>query len=169
MGGEDFFDTAFVLLLITEGGYGDDPNDAGGETKYGISKARFPDVDIKNLTVDGAKALYRKHYWNLFRCGELPWPLAYVMFDCFVQFSPGNPTRWLQAAVGAGIDGVLGPKTIAAAQKVKDPIATAVTFLAHRGEYRLTHPKYAYFGKGWRRLDLTVAADAARFHRRAEG
>ena len=53
--------------------------------------ANFPDVDIKNLTPDGAAAIYRKHYWDEFRCGELPPGLDFAMFDAAVQHLPGLP------------------------------------------------------------------------------
>jgi lysozyme family protein len=85
------------------------------------------------------------------------------MFDCFVQFSPRNPVCWLQSAVGAPVDGILGPRTIAAARGHREPVSAAVRVMCQRGEYRLTHPQYSYFGKGWRSRDLNVMADAARF------
>lgn len=44
--------------------YTNDPNDRGGETKYGISKRANPDVDVKNLTEDQAKKIYEERYWN---------------------------------------------------------------------------------------------------------
>lgn len=49
-----------------EGGYVNDPNDKGGETKYGITKATYPNLDIKNLTKDVAIDLYIKHFWSKF-------------------------------------------------------------------------------------------------------
>ena len=49
------FDEIIDVVLHHEGGYVNDPKDPGGETNYGISKRAYPDVDIKNLTEDGAK------------------------------------------------------------------------------------------------------------------
>lgn len=57
------FDIAFEEIIGIEGGYVNDPDDAGGETKYGISKRAFPEVDIKNLTLEQAKQIYYTHYW----------------------------------------------------------------------------------------------------------
>ena len=54
------FDHCIELVLGHEGGYVDDPNDAGGETNWGISKRAYKDVDIKNLTKEEAKAIYKK-------------------------------------------------------------------------------------------------------------
>ena len=42
-------------VIEKEGGYVNDPDDPGGETKYGISKKAFPKEDIKNLTIVRAK------------------------------------------------------------------------------------------------------------------
>lgn len=41
------YDEAFKEVLGFEGGYVDDPEDKGGETKFGISKRSYPYVDIK--------------------------------------------------------------------------------------------------------------------------
>lgn len=57
------WDKAFIEIIGIEGGYVNDPDDPGGETKYGISKRAFPDEDIKNLTLERAKFLYYTHYW----------------------------------------------------------------------------------------------------------
>jgi lysozyme family protein len=59
---------AFILGPNIEGGYSFDLGDPGGETKYGISKRTYPHLDIKNLTLDDAKWLYSKDYWNLCNC-----------------------------------------------------------------------------------------------------
>ena len=57
------FDRAFRFLIGEEGGYVNDPADPGGETKFGISKRAYPQLDIKSLTLDQAKAIYRRDYW----------------------------------------------------------------------------------------------------------
>ena len=49
------FNEIIEVVLQHEGGYVDDPNDLGGETKYGITKRFYPSVDIKNLTEEQAK------------------------------------------------------------------------------------------------------------------
>jgi lysozyme family protein len=58
------FDSAVSKTLGHEGGYVNDSDDNGGETKYGISKRAHPNVDIKSLTVDQAKSIYYKEYWK---------------------------------------------------------------------------------------------------------
>ena len=50
-------------VLKREGGYVNDPDDPGGETKYGISKRAHPDVDIASLTPESAAEIYKDYYW----------------------------------------------------------------------------------------------------------
>ena len=58
------FDEAFEVVVGLEGGYINDPNDLGGETKYGISKRYHPNVVIRTLTLGEAKQIYWNEYWN---------------------------------------------------------------------------------------------------------
>jgi lysozyme family protein len=94
-----------------------DPDDPGGFTKWGISKRRFPKVDVPALTRAQAEALYRQHYWDELRCGEMPAGVALALFDYAVPCGPPRAARALQRAVGAEIDGRVGPKTLQALQR----------------------------------------------------
>ena len=49
-------------LIEREGGYVNDPDDPGGETKFGISKRAYPHLDIKNLTEEHAADIYYNDY-----------------------------------------------------------------------------------------------------------
>lgn len=106
------FNKAFAFTVSEEGGYVNNPNDRGGETKYGISKKAYPDVDIKNLTLEMARDTYYKDYWIVGKCDQLPSKLALVHFDATVNHGPYNAARILQRAVGAKDDGVIGPNTL---------------------------------------------------------
>ncbi|MFS8082999.1 MAG: glycosyl hydrolase 108 family protein, partial [Ginsengibacter sp.] len=76
------FDAAVDSVLGEEGGYVNNPADPGGETQWGISKRAFPDVDIKALTRDAAKALYKAHYWDPLLPYYLPGKYRLIAFDC---------------------------------------------------------------------------------------
>ena len=102
-------------ILKAEGGYVDDPNDNGGETKYGISKRAYPDEDIKNLTIARAVYLYERDYWSAIRGDELPDALALVVMDMAVNAGVPRASRMLQQLIGADVDGRIGPNTIKAA------------------------------------------------------
>ena len=54
------FDVYFEKVISHEGGYSNDAKDPGGETNFGISKRAYPQVDIKNLTRDAAKQIYKR-------------------------------------------------------------------------------------------------------------
>lgn len=157
------FDRAVEILLRPdiEGGYSNHSKDPGKETNHGISKAQYPNLDIKNLTRDDAIKIYHRDYWLKYHCHELEWPLALVLFDCFVQFSPKRPIQWLQEAVGVSQDGILGPKTIAAA-KSKNPVNAALRIMIDRSNYRATRPTYGDFGNGWRKRDLIILTEAVK-------
>lgn len=81
---------------MIDGGYTNDPDDPGGETKWGISKRAYPHLDIKNLTLAQACDLYDHNYWQLSGCDSLPLPLAAVVFDTAVNCGVGRAKEWLQ-------------------------------------------------------------------------
>ena len=58
------FEDIIEEVLKHEGGYVNDPDDAGGETNFGIAKKFNPDVDIKNLTKEGAKKIYYDKFYQ---------------------------------------------------------------------------------------------------------
>tara|TARA_B100001778_G_C18234861_1_gene470568 strand:- start:127 stop:600 length:474 start_codon:yes stop_codon:yes gene_type:complete len=118
------FDEIIEQVLEHEGGYVNDPKDLGGETKYGITKRFYPDVDIKNLTVEQAKEIYRKDYWDKNRVESLPQNLWHIFFDMCVNMGRRTAVKVLQrAAVNRGrdieVDGGLGPATIGALKGVE--------------------------------------------------
>lgn len=100
------------VVLKHEGGYVNDPDDWGGETKYGIAKRFFPDEDIKNLTIERAKHLYFRYYWipmNLEGiCREAS---ALEIFDFGVNAGKRRAIRTAQRICGVTPDGHVGPVT----------------------------------------------------------
>lgn len=106
---------AFVLADRIEGGYVNDPRDPGGETNFGISKRAYPKVNIKTLTRDDAIAIYQRDYWVATGCDDLPPKIAVALFDGAINQGRTVAARLLQTALGVAVDGIIGPKTIAAA------------------------------------------------------
>lgn len=161
----------FDRLIDHEGNFTDNPKDDGnwtggkeglGElkgTKFGISAAAYPHLDIKNLTLDDAKAIYLRDYWNRLRCDELGAPLDEYTFDIAVNSGQGRAARILQGAVGALRDGAVGPKTIAAVRS-KPPMETLRIMFVERSMIFALSPRDADFGRGWfaRLFDKTVHA-----------
>ena len=118
------FEEIIEDVLPHEGGYVNDPHDAGGETKYGIAKRWYPNVDIKNLTKEQAKKIYHTDYWRRGKCDEVPPQLRHIYFDMCVNMGKRTAVKVLQrAAVNKGkdieVDGGLGPATLGAVKNVE--------------------------------------------------
>ena len=118
------FDEIIEKVLEHEGGYVNDPKDLGGETKYGITKRFYPDIDIKNLTIEQATDIYKSDYWDKNKVESLPQNLWHIYFDMCVNMGKRTAVKVLQrAAVNKGrdieVDGGLGPMTIGALKGVE--------------------------------------------------
>lgn len=79
------FERAVGFVLAHEGGYSNNPADPGGETKYGISKRAYPNLNIAALTEDDAKTIYYRDYWEPSGAAELPLPLSAAVLDTAVN------------------------------------------------------------------------------------
>lgn len=101
------FGEALKFTLAHEGGYSFNPNDPGGETKWGISKRYHPNVDIKNLTQQQAYDIYLNEYWNPIGGDNLPYPLCVVAFDTAVNPGLGDALKWLKLSQGQTWTGLL--------------------------------------------------------------
>lgn len=157
------FHEAFNRVIGHEGGYSNHPHDRGGETKFGISSRSYPDLDIKNLTLNQARSIYHSDYWYAAGCYMLPAGLAYAVFDAAVNAGVGRATRWLQEAVGTAPDGVIGPATRAAISlSMRNPLNVLETLNAIRLKHYmdLSQQQTDTFGLGWSRRVLQVHTTA---------
>ena len=148
------FDAAFDLLLKHEGGYSDHVADPGGKTRYGITEAVAREVgykgDMRELPLELAKRIYKERYWSPVKAEELPPAVRYVVFDAAVNSGPGQAAKWLQRALGVADDGVIGPKTIAAANAA-NPDALRMRILGQRLRFMTNLPNWGPFSRGWSR------------------
>lgn len=146
------FDQAFDKLLGFEGGYSFNAADPGGETMWGVTArvARLAGYagEMRDLPRDTAKAIYRRQYWDACQCDEFPDRLNYILFDGAVNSGAAQSTVWLQRALKVNDDGVIGPKTLAAARESIDPLLPA-RMLAHRLRFMSSLPTWPAFGRGW--------------------
>lgn len=155
------FDVALSVLWVNEGVDSDHPSDPGGRTRYGISQAAYPDLDIPTLTQQQAAEIYRRDYWQAIRGDDLPMRIAVQTFDHAVNAGPEAAIRLLQAAVGVTADGKIGPQTIAAArskaaQGGEIGIALADERLAFYRGLVQRKPGLGAFARGWQRRVLRV-------------
>jgi lysozyme family protein len=146
------FAPAIAVVLENEGGYSNNSADAGGETNFGLSKLRYPDLDIKNLTKEEAEAIYLRDWWKF--GGLLDQNVANKLFDSFVNMS-SEAIRIMQRCVGVIVDGSYGPKTEEAINRIADP---ATLLEQYRGELVVFYedlvqkrPENAKFLEGWLR------------------
>lgn len=152
------FTEAVQLIFKLEGGYVNDPHDRGGETKWGISKRRFPDVDIKNLTKAGAADIYLRHYWSPTRCDELPENMRLPVFDCAVNQGVKTAVEILQELVGVAQDGQMGPVTLAAVRSYRGDLRHH--YHAKRTAAYVSYSQFDRYGRGWlHRLVKVALAD----------
>jgi lysozyme family protein len=129
----------------------DDPSDPGGLTKFGLDQRSHPNVDIRNLTEAQAREIYRHDYWNKIKADKISEPLDMVVMDIAVNNGVGRASKWLQGAVGAKEDGVIGPITLGLVAK-RNPFITAVFLLGRREEFYhqiATGPKVKFL-EGWK-------------------
>ena len=140
------FDAAFERVIGHEGVYTVGVGDPGGETKFGVSKRSYPQVDIKALTLDGAKEIYRRDFWDAARCDDLPAEIRFTLFDAAVNSGVGQAVKWLQATVGTVEDGKLGPITLNAVATCHNVLAR---YSGRRLQFMADLPQWPRFGRGW--------------------
>jgi lysozyme family protein len=148
------FESAVNKLLGLEGGYSDHAADNGGKTMYGITEEVARRVgyrgDMRELPLDLAKQIYKRDYWDAVKADELPAAVRYVVFDAAVNSGVGQSAKWLQRACGVVDDGVIGPKTLAAANGLNSE-ALRGKLLAQRLRFMASLTDWPAFGRGWSR------------------
>ena len=148
------FDTAFTTLLGHEGKYTNDPRDPGGETMWGITLAVARENGyagpMRDMSTDVAKTIYRRKYWNVCQCDQLPELLRYVVFDAAVNSGTTQAAKWLQQVLGVQDDGIIGYVTLNIASHA-DVNVTYRKMLGKRLRFMTDLKTWDAFGKGWAR------------------
>lgn len=144
------FEVAFEKLIGHEGGYVNDARDPGGETKYGISKRAYPSEDIAGMTLDRAKQIYRRDYWDAVKADNMPDAVRFDLFDAAVNSGVRQAVKWLQLAAKADPDGILGPRTLLAV-RMADPHLLAKRFNGQRLRFMTDLKNWPTSGRGWAR------------------
>lgn len=154
------FDEAFKIVVGHEGGFTQNPKDAGNwtggkvgvginkGTKYGIAANTYPNEDIKNLTLERAKQLYKRDFWDKAKCDQLPSSIRFHIFDVSVNSGVSRGVKTLQQALGINADGIVGNQTINAA-KSANPDALLNKFYSFRILFYTSLSSFSTFGKGW--------------------
>ena len=165
------FEEAVGFVLQAEGGYVSAAEarrrgDRGGETNMGISKRAHPTEDLPNMTVDRAKQIYKRDYWDRVRGDELPKATAFIALDYAVNSGPGRVHKALRRAVGLPEKGELTPQVMRRLRKIPDRVL-ARHLLQDRAEFILVRssvePQHA---RGWAARLKRLAKEAGK---RVEG
>ena len=155
------FEKALKEVFKHEGGYVNDPDDPGGETKYGISKRAFPDEDIKALTKKDAAKLYYDKYWVPSKVVMLPNDLWSIYFDMAVNMGTRRAATILQKAcnhknrVKIKVDGRMGKNTARSA-KILEPERLRSFRVKYYADLVARKPVLEKYWFGWYRRALAV-------------
>lgn len=122
-------DDMIVNVLKHEGGFVNDPDDAGGATNFGITQATLSSHlgrkasinEVKNLSIETAGNIYKTNYYLKPRLNELPELIQPVVFDIAVNSGVRKAIKILQESLllqgykPGLINGFIGGATIKAA------------------------------------------------------
>lgn len=153
------FNLAFERLIGHEGVFTDNPADPGnwtggranmGElkgTKYGIAANTYGHLEIKQLTLEQAKELYLRDFWNRIGANTHS-AIKFQFFDAAVNHGAGNAIRILQRAARVADDGQWGPMSQAALNGM-DLNDQLMRFIGMRLKFWASLKKFDDFGRGW--------------------
>ena len=171
-GTPSYVDDYLEDILESEGLYQDDVEDTGNYVKsdgtvLGTMRGITPRVyarsigksvdsltveDMKSITEETAKEIYREEYWNKPKIDKLPDNLKETVFDMYIN-AGGNAVKILQDLAGlpkSQQDGAIGPITIKA---VNDANITKDQYADRRIEYYRAvvkaNPKKKKYLNGW--------------------
>ncbi len=151
------YDEALRRLLAHEGGYTNHPSDPGGPTNFGITiydyrkyvKPNATAADVRTMTVDEAKAIYRKRYWDAQRCDELPAGVDYSVFDYGVNSGIGRSGKVLRRVVGLPDTTHVVTDEVLRAVARRDPKAMVTAINDERLAFLKRLNTWPVFGTGW--------------------
>ncbi len=154
------FPRALAFTLGQEGSWSDQPADPGGATMRGITLATYqswafaqgyapPTADDLHEIDDATVAeIYHDLYWQPVHAGDLPDGVDLSVFDMGVNAGTGTAVRQLQTILRVTPDGVVGPITIAAAQRASAFVLIA-SLADHQAAYYRSLADFPTFGVGW--------------------
>ena len=147
-------------VLIHEGGFVNHPKDPGGITNMGVTKRVYEEwvghevseQDMKDLTEDDVRPIYKKNYWDRVKGDKLPDGLDLCVFDFGVNAGTGRAAKYLQTMIGTTADGGIGPNTLKALKayvKENGLVETIKQYQANRQDYYESLSTFETFGRGW--------------------
>ena len=162
------YEPSLARLLAHEGGYTNHQDDPGGPTNFGITiadyrryaKANATAADVRAMSVDEAKAIYRKRYWDAQRCNDLPAGVDYAVFDYGVNSGIGRSGKVLRRMLHLADDTSVVTNAVIAAASSGDARALVSAICDERLRFLKSLKTWDVFGKGWGRRVGEVKAVA---------
>ena len=135
------FARAADRVLADEGGYACNPADPGGDTRFGICKREYPQLDITSLTRAGAIAIYFRDWRRRYDYSDVPDPIGAKLFYLAVNIGAEHAAHCLLRALRAlgrqaDEDGLIGEETRTAAPATNQTALTAALRSEAAGYYR---------------------------------
>lgn len=133
-----FFEAADAIVAGIEAGFTKDPRDPGNwtsgkpgqgvlkGTKYGIAASSYPELDIENLTLEQARAIRKRKYWDAIGAESMSWEWALCTYDCAIN--QGDEAEKLLTRRAGG---------------------DVVEFMTQRALRYVINPKVTEFGHSW--------------------
>lgn len=159
-------DKLLPYILKWEGGFVNDPADLGGATnkgvtistwrKVGYDKDGDGDIDVDDLKLltnaDVRDRVLKPHYWDRWKADKIKsQSVANILVD-WVWGSGAYGIKIPQSVLGVKVDGIVGPKTIAAVNAC-DPRVLFELIKQERRDFIericVTRPANRRFRKGW--------------------
>jgi len=158
------WDSAFKLMLASEGGFSADERDHGnklpdgrpGSTMLGVTQYNWEHwtghqvthEQMKKLTPEDVKPFYKKKFWDVCRCDDMPSGIDYLVFDFAVNAGCGGSAKILQTAIGVTPDGGIGPITLAAVNAL-DADELIQKFSQAKEDFYRGLGNFNVYGEGW--------------------
>jgi len=159
------FGKSLEKVLAHEGGFSDHPGDNGGATMNGVTLvvyqlyfgANKTANDLKKITQEELRIIYRRGYWDKCWCDGLHGGLDYAVFDFGVNSGTSRAIKTLQKVLKVTEDGAIGSQTIKEINKSN--CADLIIGLCNERMTFLKELKtFPIFGNGW-----TVRVSDVRF------
>ncbi len=160
----DEFPRSLAKVLISEGGFTNNPKDPGGATNKGVTQRVYNEdrsarglapQSVRLITDQEVSDIYRNRYWNEAKCDKLRPGVSYVVFDGSVNSGVSQAVKWLQRALKqlglyqGTIDGLIGQGTILAAGGVNDDDGLIAIIMQRREAFLKALSTFKTFGRGW--------------------
>lgn len=168
-----YSEVAFPYVVGVEAGFTNDPRDDGNwtggraghgtlkGTKFGISAAAYPNLDIENLTVEQAEQIAKSDYWDVLKGDYLPPGIALSLFDHAYNTGVHHAAVLLQQTMGdVTADGVLGAQTLIKLKDHDTKLLIQGFALARIADY-VKDRGWAVDGAGWTTRAINTAHKAA--------